>query len=161
IAPVGGQIEGDRQALLTGGQVAAIEGVGLFSGREARILADGPRRARIHGRIGPAHERSEARQAVDEVQPLDGPGAVGGLDRQTFGRGPRRALRPGAGGVEVEVEGDLGEVRETHWAASSKAAAKRTGDRASNAPMTAGAAGAGVTGAERTSGSTNLVTPTI
>ena len=46
VAAVGGEIEGDAEALLPGGEVAAVEGVGFLGGREAGILADGPRAAR-------------------------------------------------------------------------------------------------------------------
>ena len=63
IAAVGGEIEGDREALLPGGEVAAVEGVGFLGGREARILADRPGPAGIHRGIGPARERREAGQA--------------------------------------------------------------------------------------------------
>ena len=63
IAAVGGEIEGDRQALLPGGEVAAVEGVRILGGREAGILADRPRPAGVHRGIGPARERREAGQA--------------------------------------------------------------------------------------------------
>ena len=43
VAAVGGEIEGDRQALLAGGDVAPVEGVGVLGRREAGVLADGPR----------------------------------------------------------------------------------------------------------------------
>ena len=43
VAAVGGQVEGDRQALLAGGEVAAVERVGLLGGGEAGVLPDGPR----------------------------------------------------------------------------------------------------------------------
>jgi hypothetical protein len=42
IAAVGGEIEGDRQALLPRRKVAAIEGIGGFSGGKPGILADCP-----------------------------------------------------------------------------------------------------------------------
>src|SRR3546814_1418086 len=48
IAPVRGQIESDRQALLPGCKIAAIEGIGFFSGGKTGILPDGPRLPRIH-----------------------------------------------------------------------------------------------------------------
>ena len=63
IAAMGGEIEGDRQALLPGGEVAAVEGVRILGGREAGILADRPGPAGIHRGIGPARERREAGQA--------------------------------------------------------------------------------------------------
>ena len=43
VAAVGGEVEGDRQALLAGGEVAPVEGVGVLGRREAGVLADGPR----------------------------------------------------------------------------------------------------------------------
>ena len=46
VAAVGGEVEGDAEALLPGGEVAAVEGVGFLGGREAGVLADGPRPAR-------------------------------------------------------------------------------------------------------------------
>jgi hypothetical protein len=44
IAAVGGQVEGDRQALLPGGEVAAVEGVRFLGGGEAGVLPDRPGR---------------------------------------------------------------------------------------------------------------------
>jgi len=41
------QIEGDRQALLTGGECPAIERVALLCGREAGGLSNGPRPAKV------------------------------------------------------------------------------------------------------------------
>ncbi len=42
VAAVGGEIEGDRQALLPGGEIAPVEGVGILRRGEAGILPDGP-----------------------------------------------------------------------------------------------------------------------
>ena len=42
VAAMGGQIEGDRQALLAGGDVAPVKGVAFLGGGEAGVLADGP-----------------------------------------------------------------------------------------------------------------------
>ena len=86
IAPMRGQIEGDGQPLLPRRQIAAIEGVGFLGGREARVLPDRPRIARIHGRIRPAHERREPRQAVKLIQPVQRLRTIGGFDRQTLWR---------------------------------------------------------------------------
>jgi hypothetical protein len=62
VAAVGGEIEGDGQPLLAGGEVAAVEGVGFLRRREARILPDRPRPAGIHGGADAARERREAGQ---------------------------------------------------------------------------------------------------
>ncbi len=68
IAAVGGEIEGDGEALLPGRDVAAIEGVGILGRREAGVLADGPGLQRVHRGIGAAHERRDAGQGVEEVE---------------------------------------------------------------------------------------------
>ena len=46
VAAVRGEVEGDRQALLAGGQVAAVERVGLLGRGEPGVLADRPRLVR-------------------------------------------------------------------------------------------------------------------
>ena len=74
VAAVGGEIEGHRQALLPGGDVAAIEGVGVLRRREPGVLADGPRLGDVHGRVGPAQVGRDAGIAVEEVET----GGVGG-----------------------------------------------------------------------------------
>jgi hypothetical protein len=56
VAAVGGEVEGHRQALLAGGEVAPVEGVGLLGGGEAGVLADGPRPVGVHGGAHAAHE---------------------------------------------------------------------------------------------------------
>ena len=48
VAAVGRQVEGDRHALLAGGQVPPVEGVGLLGGGEAGVLADRPRPVGVH-----------------------------------------------------------------------------------------------------------------
>ena len=48
VASVRRQVEGNRHACLTGGEVGTVEGVGLLGGREAGILADGPWPVRVH-----------------------------------------------------------------------------------------------------------------
>ena len=63
IAPVRGKVEGDRQAFLTSGEVAAVKGVGFLSGRKTRILTDRPWAARIHRRAHTACKRRKAGKA--------------------------------------------------------------------------------------------------
>ena len=70
IAAMGGKIEGDRDALLPGGEGLAVEGVGFLGGREAGILADGPGPAGIHGGARAAGEGREAGQAVQVFDAL-------------------------------------------------------------------------------------------
>ena len=68
VAAMGGEVEGDGDALLAGGEVAPIEGVGILGGGEAGILPDGPGPLHIHGGVGAAQIRRHARQAVEEVE---------------------------------------------------------------------------------------------
>ncbi len=93
VAAVGGEIEGDRQALLPGGEVAAVKGVGFLGGREAGILADGPRPPGEHRRIRPAGVGRDA--GVAGIDPGDIGGAVYRLQRDSLGRvtGEVAALR--------------------------------------------------------------------
>ena len=64
VAAVGGQVEGDRETLLSGGEVAPVEGVGLLGGGEAGVLPHGPRPDDVHGGVRPAQERREARPCI-------------------------------------------------------------------------------------------------
>jgi hypothetical protein len=57
VTAMGRQIEGDGQALLAGGDVAAIKGVALLGGGKAGVLADRPRLGDIHRAVRPAHKR--------------------------------------------------------------------------------------------------------
>ena len=109
VAAMGGKIEGDAQALLTGGEVAAVEGVRRLRGREAGILADRPRSLRVHRRADAARERREAGQAGIEI------GGVGGgverLDRDALGRLP---VGEAALGLALGERLPVGEVRGRH-----------------------------------------------
>jgi hypothetical protein len=71
VAAVGGQVEGDRQALLARSEVAPVEGVRLLGGREAGVLPDRPRLVDVHRRVGAAQKRRRARDRVEEVQALE------------------------------------------------------------------------------------------
>ncbi len=75
VAAVCGEVEGDRQALLPRLQIAAVESVRLLRCREAGVLADGPRPARIHRCIGTAREGRLARiarvDALSIVRPVN------------------------------------------------------------------------------------------
>ena len=68
VAAVGGEIEGHREALLPGRDVAPVEGVGVLRRREPGVLADGPRLRHVHGRVGPAQIGRDAGIAVEEVE---------------------------------------------------------------------------------------------
>ena len=96
VAAVGGQVEGDRQALLPGGEVAPVEGVGLLGGGEARVLADRPRLVDVHRRVRAAQVRRDAR-----VGPAGSPGpsrsaaGVERLDRDALRASPTPGRRSG------------------------------------------------------------------
>src|SRR5262245_65845134 len=96
VAAVGWQIEGHRQTLLPGGDIASVKGVGILGRGKARVLANGPRLGDVHGGIGAAQVGGDAGVAVEKVEP----GAVGGrvdrLDGDAFWGEPRLAV-PGAG----------------------------------------------------------------
>ena len=92
VAAVGGEIEGDRQALLPGGEIAPVEGVGILRRGEAGILPDRPRLGDVHGRVGAAQVGREARIGVEEVEAGKIGRAVGGLHRDAFRREPGLGL---------------------------------------------------------------------
>ncbi len=79
VAAVRGQVEGAGEALLAGGDVAAVEGVGLLGGGEAGILADGPGTHHVHGAVGTAQERRDAGGIVQVLHAFEVFLAVGGL----------------------------------------------------------------------------------
>ena len=90
VAAVGGEIERHRQAHLAGREVGAIELVALLGGREAGVLAHRPGAAGIHGGLGPAGERREARDRTHGFEVLE------------VGRGVERLHRDALGGHPVE-----------------------------------------------------------
>ena len=102
---MGGEVEGDRKALLTGGEVATVEGVGFLGGGEAGVLADRPRLVDVHRRVRTPHERGEAGERRREAQGADRLGVEGGrhgdalrrLPVVELGRGGGRRARPGEG----------------------------------------------------------------
>ena len=101
VAAMGRKIERDRQALLAGREVAAIEGVGILRRREAGILAHGPRLVDIHGRVGAAQIGRDAGPCVEEIEAGDIASAVDRLHRDTLRRQPRLGGRVGCrrGGI--------------------------------------------------------------
>ena len=79
VAAVRGQVESTAQTLLTGGDIAAVEGVTLFSGRETGVLADSPGTHHIHSRVRSAQERRDTGGIVQVLHALEVFLAVGGL----------------------------------------------------------------------------------
>ena len=92
VAPVRGEVESDRQTLLPGGKVGAVELVGLLRRGEARILADRPRTARIHRGLGSARVGRLARQGTQVFETLEIVGRVDRLDGDVLGRVPNEVL---------------------------------------------------------------------
>ena len=132
VAAVGGEVEGHRQALLAGGQVAAVEGVGVRGRGEAGVLPDGPGLVDVHRGVRTPDERRLAGKTVQRVarrrdgvpvgadeQRLDAD-ALRGLPFQLFagvavGRSRGRDLlrRIGFGGRDdgtIAVQRDIGET---------------------------------------------------
>ena len=105
VATVRGQVKCDREALLTSGEVAAVECVGGGSCRETCVLADGPGAHGIHRGLGAANEGLEARQGVGQWQLCRVGCCVKRLDRDALRRVPvqrrqittRRRLGSGLG----------------------------------------------------------------
>ena len=128
VAPVGGEVEGDGEALLAGGEVAAVEGVGGLGGGEAGILAHGPGLRRIHAGVGAAEEGSEAWHGVDGVEAVAELGRVGGRDVDAFGRGEASGELGAARGGPEFAGGEVGEaahgVSEGSCAASCRSGAR-------------------------------------
>ena len=88
VATVGGEVEGDGNALLTSRKRLAVEGVRLFGGGEPGILTDGPGAARIHRGFHAAREGLKARQAAHMGQACRILGGVERLDGDAFQRLP-------------------------------------------------------------------------
>ena len=65
---MGGEIEGDRKALLSGGEIAPVEGVGILRRGEAGILPDGPGLGDVHGRVGAAQIGRDAGIGVEAIE---------------------------------------------------------------------------------------------
>ncbi len=88
IAAVGGQVERHRKSLLPGGEVAAVEGVALLGGREARILADGPRTHHVHRAVGAAQEGGDTCRIVEVFESFEVLFGVSSLDGDLLGGHP-------------------------------------------------------------------------
>jgi hypothetical protein len=71
VATVGGEVEGHRQALLAGREVAPVEGVRLVGRGEPGVLADRPRLVDVHRGIGATDVRRDAGIRLDGVEALD------------------------------------------------------------------------------------------
>src|SRR5262249_19801731 len=109
-----GEVEGDRQAHLPGGEVGAVEGVRLLGGGEASVLAEGPRLPRVHRGAWPAQEREPARYGVEEVETGNVRPRVERLDRQPLGRLPDQVVglrTPALLARKLQPAGEIRSVR--------------------------------------------------
>ena len=118
VAAMRRQVEGHRETLLARREIAAIEGVGLFGGGEAGVLADGPRLHGIHRGVGPAQKWRHARGIVQVLHGVQDRAAVyhafTGMCSAVFQTG---ALSPGPcrrRRSRSKLVFDLREVR-SHW----------------------------------------------
>ena len=111
VAAMRREVERDREALLAGREIAAIEGVGILGRGEAGILPDRPRLIDVHGRIGAAQERRLPRETVERLGSGPIVRTVERLDCDALGRDPsfssgivhrsRRGCRPPIDGAEI------------------------------------------------------------
>ena len=110
VAAVGREIEGDRQALLPGREVAPVEGVRILRRREPGILAHGPRLVDVHRRVGAAQEGRQARIGVEEVESGPVLGPVGRFYRNRLRRQPGRARGLALQGHARRLPCDIGKI---------------------------------------------------
>ena len=81
-----GKVKGDGKSFLSGGEVAAVKGVGLFGGRETCVLTNGPRLRGIHGGARAAHIRRQAGESTGYFQIIEVFFGVQRLDGNPFRR---------------------------------------------------------------------------
>ncbi len=144
VAAMGREVEGDREALLAGREVTAIEGVGILGRGEAGILPDRPGLMDVHGRIGAAQERRQPGEAVERLDPGTVLGAVERPDRDALGRGPwiprglaRRPRRDRGPPI------DGGEIRDGAQTVAPSGSINSSSRRLGKPPEASGLAGAG------------------
>ncbi len=109
IAAVSGKVECNRQTLLAGSEVTAVEGVRFGCGGEACVLADCPGAQWVHGAVRSTQEGGDARHIVEVLKALEVGFSVYGLHGNEFGREPLfaggRSLVSCAEGVFFDIYG--------------------------------------------------------
>ncbi len=111
VTAMGGEVEGNRQALLPGREVAAIERVGIFRRGEAGVLAHRPGLVDVHGRVGAAQIGRDARPGVEEIDTFEIRFTIDRLHRNPLRRQPGRSdVARGCSGLRCE--GDVGKIRD-------------------------------------------------
>ena len=88
IAAVSSEVEGHRQSLLAGREVAAVESVGFSGCGESGILADSPWTHRIHGAVRAAEERRKSRHVVEVFESFEIALGIDWFYGDEFGREP-------------------------------------------------------------------------
>jgi hypothetical protein len=88
IPAVRGEVERNGKSGLTSLQIAAVKGIGLFSGRESGVLSDRPGASGVHRGARTTDKRCHSRHRIDVAESLEILGRVQRLDRDAFGRIP-------------------------------------------------------------------------
>ncbi len=92
VAAVCSQVKGHGQTFLTGGEIAAVESVGLRSGGESGILADSPGAQGIHGRVRATQEGRQTRHVVEVFESLQVILCIYGFYFDELGSGPESVV---------------------------------------------------------------------
>ena len=108
IAAMGREVEGDRQAHLTGREVRLVELVALLGRGEAGVLPDRPGTVRVHGRPWPTGVGRKAGERF-QLQPGQIVSRIERLDGDAFRRVPDQGVRRGATGVLGCQRGPVGQ----------------------------------------------------
>ena len=105
VAAMGGEVERHREALLPGGEVAAVERVGIFRRGEAGILPDGPGLVDIHRGVGAAQIRRDAGEGLEEIDAFEVGFVVARFDRECprASATARRCRRAWRDGLECDI----------------------------------------------------------
>ncbi len=144
VSTVGCQIEGDRQPLLAGREISAVEGVALLGSREARVLPDGPRPAHIHRRIWATQKGRDAGHRLKMCHRIEILEGVHRIDFDSFGRIPTLVGSPTgknppigewrSATPRIGVEIDLAEVGQAAHAGTPMASRTRVITLSTSAP---------------------------
>jgi hypothetical protein len=94
VAAVRREVEGDRKALLSCGDVATVEGVAVLGRREAGVLANRPGLSDVHGGVGTPHVGCNAGPRVEKVEAARVGTRVNGIEFDALGRDPGLCGRP-------------------------------------------------------------------
>ena len=94
VAAMRRQVEGHRETLLSGRQIAPVEGVRLFRGGESSVLADGPRLHRVHRGVRSAQKWRHAGRVLQVLHGVEIVGRVPGASPECARPSSRPASPP-------------------------------------------------------------------